>query len=162
TAPLQYNHPGSWNATGAVEFLPHVANLTHNVVFKSESATGTRGHVVFTHRADVNIQNAQFSALGRTTNAADDDTTFDASGFVTHGGSNQSGRRPVQFRPLLGPAAPPADGYQFVFSGNSVFCPLDPMTFRWGIALKDSHYGLVSHNVMYNWAGAGLAAEDGS
>ena len=47
-------------------FLPHVGNLTRNVVIRSENPAGTRGHTLFTHRADVRIHYAQFQDLGRT------------------------------------------------------------------------------------------------
>src|SRR5262249_6214876 len=150
------------NAAGVLEFLPHVANLTRNVVVRSQSATGTRGYTMFTQRADVDIRYTQFAGLGRTTKADFDDTTYDGNGSVTHIGTNQSTRYPVYFRHLMGPITSPANGYQFTFSGNSVMCPLNPMPFRWGITLLDSHYGLISDNVLYNWAGAGLMTEGGN
>jgi hypothetical protein len=162
SSPLQYDHLGARDGNGVLDFLPDVANLTRNVVVRSENITGTRGYAMFTDRADVDIRYVQFSGLGRTTNVYDDDTTFDASGNVTHIGTNQGGRYPVYFRHLMGPASSPQDGYQFTFTGNSVFCPLDPMPFRWGITLQDSHYGLVSENVLYNWAGAGIVTQDGN
>src|SRR5205823_14591760 len=71
-------------------------------------------------------------------------------------------RYAVNFDNLVGPTTPQADGYQFTFQGNSVFCPLDPMPFRWGIALHNSSYGLIQDNVLYNWAGAGIVADTGS
>ncbi|MCI0459249.1 MAG: G8 domain-containing protein [Gemmataceae bacterium] len=145
-APLKFDHIGARNAAGALEFLPHVANLSRNVVVRSQSASGTRGHVMFTHRADVDVRYVQFAGLGRTTeNPAD-----------------TSDRYPVYFRNLIGPTGTPANGYQYTFVGNSVTCPLDPMPFRWGITIKNSHYGLISGNVLYNWAGAGLVTQDGN
>ena len=41
--PLVYDHLGARNLNNVLEFLPHVGNLTRNVVVRSESATGTRG-----------------------------------------------------------------------------------------------------------------------
>ncbi|MCI0464832.1 MAG: hypothetical protein L0Z62_48545 [Gemmataceae bacterium] len=160
--PLRFAHIGARNAAGVLEFLPHVANMTRNVVVKSQNITGTRGYVLFTHRADVDARYVQFSGLGRTTNDVTDDTTFASTGQPNHLGTNQSGRYPVYFRNLSGPAATPANGYQYTFVGNSVICPLDPMPFRWGITVKNSHYGLISGNVLYNWAGAGLVTQDGN
>src|SRR5581483_9368408 len=75
---------------------------------------------------------------------------------------NEQGRYPVTFDHLIGPAAPQADGFQFTFQGNAVFCPLDPMTFRWGIDLHGSSYGLIQGNVLYNWAGGGIVADTGA
>jgi hypothetical protein len=161
TSPLQYDHRGAVDADGKLTFLPHIADLTHNVVVRSQSATGTRGHVLFTARANVNIQYAQFSGLGRTTKATIDNTTYDSSGNVTHVGTNQDERYPVYFDNLIGPAATPTSGYQYTFSNNSVFCPLNPMPFVWGVAINNSDYGLISGNFLYNWAGAGLITLSG-
>lgn len=160
--PLQFNHRGARNPDGVLEFLPHVGNLTRNVVIRSQSATGTRGYTMFTERADVDIRYVAFQGLGRTTNDVFDNTAFDAAGNITHIGTNEAGRYPVLFNHLIGPTNVPANGYQFTFEGNAVFCPLDPMPFRWGIDINDSHYGLIKNNVIYNWAGAGLVTESGA
>jgi hypothetical protein len=37
----------------STRLLPHVGNATRNVVIRSENPAGTRGHTLFTHRADV-------------------------------------------------------------------------------------------------------------
>ncbi len=162
TAPLQFKHPGARDSRGTLRYLPHVGNLTRNISIRSQSATGTRGHVMFTHRANVDVRYAAFQGLGRTTVEQIDNTVVDALGFVTHLGTNQGGRYPVYMQHLIGPQTTPANGYQYTFLGNTVMCPLKPMPFRWGIALHDSHYGLVKDNVLYNWAGASLVTEDGS
>jgi hypothetical protein len=160
--PLVNSHTGSRTEAGAVEFLPHVGNLSRTVVVRSENMQGTRGHTFFSDRAEVDIGYAQFSGLGRTRIGDLDNTTFDASGAVTHVGTNQMGRYPVHFHHLYGPTTAPATGHQFTFEGNSVFCPLAPMPFKWGVVLHDAHYGSVKDNVLYNWAGAGVVTEDGS
>src|SRR5207244_3840409 len=64
--PLQYNHLGARNPDGVLTFLGNVGNLTRNVVVRSASASGVRGYVMFTGRADVDIRYTQFSGLGRT------------------------------------------------------------------------------------------------
>ena len=46
TSVLRFNHPGARNGDGVLEFLPHVGNLTRNVIIRSQSPTGTRGHVI--------------------------------------------------------------------------------------------------------------------
>src|SRR5439155_809463 len=162
SASLLHDHLGARDVSGNLDFLPHVANLTRNVVVKSESATGYRGHVMFTYRADVDIQYVQFSGLGRTKNQALDNTTFDANGNVIHIGTNEEDRNPVQFRHLFGPTTAQADGYQYTFVGNSIFCPISPMTFVWAINVNDSDYGWIKDNVLYNWAGAGIVTKTGS
>ncbi|MCI0641905.1 MAG: PKD domain-containing protein [Gemmataceae bacterium] len=162
SSPLSFDHIGARNGDGVLEFLPHVGNLTRNIVVRSQSATGTRGYAMFTQRADVDIRYAQFAGLGRTSQQNFDNTTYDIAGNVTHVGTNQAGRYPVYFNHLIGPTTSPQNGYQYTFMGNSVTCPLDPMPFRWGITVNDSHYGLISDNVLYNWAGAGIVTEAGN
>jgi len=56
----------------------------------------------------------------------------------------------------------PANGYQFTFLGNAVTCPLDPMPFRWGLVLDNSHHGLIRENVLFNWGGAGIVGFGGN
>jgi fibronectin type 3 domain-containing protein/chitodextrinase len=162
SAPLAYDHLGARDVNGHLDFTAYVGNLTRNVQVKSANVRGTRGHTLFTGKADVDIHYAQFSGLGRTTDSPLDSTTFDSSWNVSHVGTNQVGRYPVQFKNLVGPAGGQADGYQYTFQGNSVFCPLDPMPFRWGIAIDASSYGLIQDNVLYNWAGAGIVTVRGS
>ena len=63
---LRFNHSGARNSDGKVEFLPHVGNLSRNVILRSANPAGTRGHVIFVERADVDIRYALFKDLGRT------------------------------------------------------------------------------------------------
>ncbi len=155
---LQFDHLGARDVEGHLDFLAVVGNLTRNVSIRSADARGTRGYTLFTRHADVDIRYTAFQGLGRTTNELVDGTTFDQFGNVAHLGTNQGGRTPVTFDHLIGPATVPADGYQFTFIGNTVMCPLDPMPFRWGVTLNDSHYGLIKDNVVYNWAGAAIVS----
>jgi hypothetical protein len=159
STPLQFDHGGARDLDGNLDSLPHVGNLSRNVKLRSENPPGTRGHTMFLDRAEVDIRYVGFLGLGRTTNQPLDNTLYDSNGGVTHIGSNQSGRYPVHFNHLIGPTNPLSDGYQYRFVGNSIMCPLDPMPFKWGISIHDSHYGLISGNVLYNWAGAGLVTE---
>ena len=66
TAALQFDHLGARDFNNVLEFLPHVGNLTRNVIVRSESAGGTRGHVISVHVADSDIRYALFKDLGRT------------------------------------------------------------------------------------------------
>jgi PKD repeat protein len=121
SSPLLYDHLGWHDANGVVQDLPHVADLSHNVIIHSESPTGVRGQVLFTYRATVNVENAAFVDLGRTTNAAFDNTTFASDGSVSHIGTNEGGRYSVQFLHLMGPATPSPNSYQYLFGGNAVY-----------------------------------------
>src|SRR5262245_25208278 len=74
SAPLQFDHPGARDGDGVLEFLPHLANRTRNVIVKSENSAGTRGYVLFTGRANVDVRYVAFQGTGRTTLGAADNT----------------------------------------------------------------------------------------
>ena len=161
-APLGFDHLGARDGAGKLTYLPQVSDLTRNVLIRSENALGTRGQVVFLGRADVDVEATEFLALGRTTIAPIDDTTYDAAGNVTHIGTNQADRNPVQFRNLVGPTSPQANGYQFTFVDNSVFCPIVHDEFIWPININNSSYGLIRGNEAVNWAGSGIVTKTGA
>ena len=151
SAALRFNHLGARDGAtgnGTLRFLPHVGNLTRNVIVRSQSpiGTGTQGHTMFMERADVDIRYAAFQSLGRTQTRA----------------STTNGRYPVYFEDLIGPATTPANGYQFTFVGNAVDGGSAAHSRRWAISLDDAHYGLISDNVLYNYAGALVMTEAGS
>jgi hypothetical protein len=157
TGALAYNHPGARNGDDVLEFLPHLANLTRNVIVRSEAPAGTRGHVIFTARANIDIRYVLLKDLGRTRIEVLNNTTFDSGGTPTHIGTNQIGRYSMHFHHLMGPTAAPANGYQYTFIGNAI----DGAT-KWGIAIHQSNYGQVTDNVVYDSLGAGLMTEDGN
>lgn len=190
SSPLQFDHTGARNPDGTptvvpngTQLLPHVGNLTRNVVIRSENPAGTRGHTMFTFRAKVHVAYAGFYDLGRTTTAELDSTKFDASGLVTRIGTNQIGRYWVHLHRLWGPE-PGTDGrplmpsvlnaagirtwletngWQYQFIGNAIAASSNNTSlFKWGITIHDSHFGKVTDNVMYNIAGSGMQTEDGS
>ncbi|MDA1184451.1 MAG: right-handed parallel beta-helix repeat-containing protein [Acidobacteria bacterium] len=154
---LAHDHRGARDGAGAVEFLPHVGNVSRNVIVRSESPAGTRGHVIFNNRADVDIRYALFKGLGRTQPGVLDNVTYDARGMPRHAGTNQIGRYSLHFHHTFGPTAPQTNGYQFTVIGNAV----DDAS-KWGITVHNSHYGLIQDNVVYNSRGAGIVAEDGT
>ena len=150
---LRFDHLGARDGDNALNFLPHVGNLTRNVVIRSEIAigsAGTLGHTMFTSRANVDVRYALFKDLGRTTNAPLDNT------------ANHIGRYPIHAHHLFGPTTTPASGYQFTLLGNAIDGGSTNHRFKWGIAIHDSHYGLIKQNVLYNWAGSLVMFEDGS
>jgi hypothetical protein len=144
TQPLSFTHPGARDGDGALDFLPHVANLTRNVIIRSENSSGTRGHTFFAQRSRINIQYVLFRDLGRTTVSA-------------LGSSNPAGRYSLHLHHLLGPSSNSIGGYQYKLIGNVINGGL-----RWGLAIHDTHFGLISDNIVYNVHGSGLVAEDGS
>jgi hypothetical protein len=156
-APLAFDHKGSRNAAGKVEFLPHAGNLTRNVVVRSENPDGTRGHVLFSSRADVDLRYVEFRELGRTRMGMLNNTVTDSEGRARRLGTNQIGRYSVHFHHTFGPKRTPANGYQFTMLGNAI-----DGSPKWGIVVHRSHYGLIRDNVVYNTRGAGIVTEDGT
>ena len=147
---LQYDHLGARDLNGVLDFLPHVGNLTRNVVIRSENPSGTRGHMLSIHLADVDIRYALFRDMGRTTYLPLDNTT------------NHIGRYAIHVHHLSGPLPTPANGYQFTLLGNAMDGGSVETKFKWGITVHGSHYGLIQDNVVYNYNGAAIATEDGS
>src|SRR5262245_61571798 len=156
-SPLAYDHKGARNGEGSLELLPHVGNLSRNVVVRSENPAGTRGHTIFVARAEVDIRYVEFREHGRTRLGILTHTEFDTQGRVARMGTNQIGRYAVHFHHDFGPTRTPSSGYQFTLVGNAV----DGST-KWGITIHRSHYGLIQDNVVYNSRGAGIVTEDGS
>jgi hypothetical protein len=143
-APLAFAHRGARDATGAVTFLPHVANVGRTVTVKSANhQSPNRGHVIFIGDAEVDIRYAYFANLGRTRH----DVPL-ASATGSRPGNNQIGRYPTHFHHMTkGPT----------FIGNVV-----QGSPKWGITLHNTHFGVVRENVVLNAGGAGIVTEDGS
>jgi hypothetical protein len=161
SSALRYSHRGARDGDGTLKFLPHVGNLGRNIILRSENPTGTRAHTIFIDYAVVDIRYVSFVQMGRTTIGALNDTMFDANGNATHLGSQQRGRYALHAHHLTGPIAPSPDGYQFKFIGNAIDGGSTTYSFKWGIDIHASHYGLIQQNVVYNLAGAGIAFETG-
>ncbi|MGE3402638.1 MAG: G8 domain-containing protein [Vicinamibacterales bacterium] len=155
--PLRFDHRGARTPAGVLEWLPHVGNLTRNVVFRSQNPAGTRAHAMFVQRPAVDIRYARFQHMGRTRMGVLDNTEFAADGSVRRVGTNQIGRYSIHFHHAFGSLEPALNGYQFTLIGNAV-----DEASKWGITIHNSHYGLVRDNVVYNSRGAAFVTEDGS
>lgn len=155
SSALSFDHRGARDANGTatvlssgIKLLPHVGNLTRNVIIRSENPSGTRGHTLFTLRSAVDLRYVQFQDLGRT-KAEPLNVT-----------SNHIGRYPVHMHQLWGPVNPTNTGYQYELIGNAINDSL-----KWPIAVHGSHFGLIRQNVIYGGnqlTGAGIAVEDGT
>jgi hypothetical protein len=154
---LAWDHRGAVESSGRTVLQPHVGNLSRNVMVGSERVSGTRGHMMFLARADVDLRYVEVREMGRTANATIDSTTFDADGRALRVGTNQIGRYAIHFHHTFGPSAKPANGFQFTLIGNAVVAPA-----KWGITIHNTHYGLVRDNVVYNSRGAAIVTEDGN
>ncbi len=154
---LQYNHPGARDSDGTptvlpdgTKLLPHLANITRNVVIRSEEwmpdhlrtiPTDMRAHTQFFHRAAVDIRYAEFEGLGRTMGGDFENTTFNPDGSVASLGRNQIGRYSVHFHHLFGPRNASNTGYQATFLGNAV-----NEILKWGLTIHDTSYMLAKGN----------------
>jgi hypothetical protein len=137
---LSFDHRGARGPNGAIEFLPHVGNVSRNVRIRSEAANGTRGHTLYTQRAAVDLRYVEFRDLGRTrTN------------------QGQIGRYPLHMHHVMGPVNAANTGYQYALVGNSV---VD--SYLWPMTVHNTHYGLIRDNVVAFGEGAGYVAEDGN
>ncbi len=158
---LAFDHKGGRDGDGNLAFLPHVGNLTRNVVFQSLNPVGTRGYTFFAHRANIDIRYAAFRDLGRTTVMPHNHTLFDASGNATQIATNQLYRTPITLYHLIGPF-PAINSHQYTLAGNAVDGGEMDHAFRWCLGIIDSHYGLIKKNVCYNTMGSGIAMWKGS
>jgi hypothetical protein len=157
TTPLKFDHKGARDGDDKLEFLPHIGNLTRNVVVRSENPAGTRGHMIFMSRSEIDLRYIEVRGMGRTKLGVLDNTEFDNNGKVTKLGANEIGRYAIHFHHDFGPKQTPANGYQFTVVGNAV-----DGASKWGITVHASHYGLIQDNVVYNTHGAGIVTEDGT
>ena len=155
--PLKFDHKGARTAEDKLEFLPHIGNLSRNVIVRSENPAGTRGHMIFMSRAEVDLRFVEVREMGRTRMGVLDNTEFNEQGQVRRLGTNQIGRYAIHFHHYFGPRQTPADGYQFTLIGNAV-----DGAPKWGVTVHNSHYGLIQDNVVYNTHGAGIVTEDGT
>ncbi len=154
---MKFAHKGAGDADGKLEFLPHVGNLTRNILVRSENPKGTRGHMIFMSHASIDLRYVEVREMGRTRLGVLDNTEFDESGKLQKLGTNQIGRYAIHFHHDFGPKQTPANGYQFTLIGNVV-----DSAPKWGVTVHNSHYGLVQDNVVYNTHGAGIVTEDGT
>lgn len=156
TQPFQFPHLGAYDQDGVRRFLPHVGNLSRSLVIRSEDPSGTRGHVIFTATAEVDVRYVRFEHLGRTTIAPLDNTTYDGGQRVLKIGTNQIGRYPAHFHHVHAGTRQP-NGRTFNFIGNAI-----EGSPKGCVIVHGTHEGLVQDNVCYDTAGAAFVTEDGS
>ncbi|MGA8258911.1 MAG: G8 domain-containing protein [Arenicellales bacterium] len=152
--PLRFSHPG---ASGHPDLLPHVANISRNVIFRSKAPEIDRGHTMFFRGAKVDVTNASFVDLGRTTVDPLDNTEYRSDGTLEKIGKNQIARYPLHLHHAIDPKSVVDRSAQFRLQGNVV--QGGP---RWGIVVHGSHFGLIENNVVFDVKGAGIVTEDGS
>ncbi len=143
---LEYDHYGITENSFEVQRFAHIANITRNVVFRSENPLGRRGHFMATGDADVTIVNASFESLGRT--SADRVVTkplFNPDGSLFAIGDNQVGRYSVHLHHLEN---------QFYLSNIVVNDAL-----KWGIAVHDTDNGVLQNSIVFDTDGSAIVTE---
>ncbi|MEO0899813.1 MAG: T9SS type A sorting domain-containing protein [Bacteroidota bacterium] len=157
TAPLTKNH----SDVPAPDLRVHVANLNRNIIIESENAATAsleRGHTMFMHTQDVDINNIRFSKLGRTRKTIPIDgwmlnpaSTNDNDIFIQGARTNIRGRYSVHFhRGGVSPTLSPAYVRGCVVED-------DP---GWAYA-NHSSYVHFEDNVSYNVVGGAFQTEAG-
>lgn len=142
--PTKYSHFGAKDNLGALIYLPHVANLTRNIQFRSLDSK-VRAHTFLMGMVEASVYNAEFIEMGRTTTAPNSST-------------NLISRYALHAHHLIG--MPTDKPYQFEFVGNSVNGKTSSGNRRWGIDVHASHYGLIKNNVVFGHGGVGIGTED--
>jgi hypothetical protein len=135
----------------------YIANTSRNVIFETENAetvpTQQRGHVMFMHNPDVEVQNAGFYNLGRT----DKNRLIDDPGENVDGspgsGANPRGRYALH---LHRTGAEDINSTPSLVKGNAIVG-----SPGWGIVHHDSH-AVLEDNVVFDVVGSGIAAEAGN
>lgn len=128
---------------------PFAQNLTRNVVIESQGhALDRRGHTMFMHSRNVDVEYAEFKDLGRTDKSrpVTDAVAGNPASLV-----NPRGRYPVHFHKGAGG---PTDAPGILIGCSVVGSP------GWGIVLH-STAGRIYGNVVYGITGAGIVAEKG-
>jgi hypothetical protein len=147
--PLDFEHRNITDPQGVVILRPRVANLTRNIVLRSENPVGSRGHSADVgHMASWDIRYNRFYGLGRTANAPFNDTVLG-----THIGTNQRGRYTEHHHhPQSSPKS--AD------VGN-VYLGAGTPAGKWALVLHGTSDTRVEENIAVDFPGAGFVTEDG-
>lgn len=156
---LAHDHLGARDCDNNLVCINDIGIITRNIVVRSADPSGVRGHILMHRFADIDIRYVHFDELGRTTVEPLDSTTRDDQGNVKHIGTNQIGRYAIHLHRLIGPQEGRGQGInhqQYYFIGNSV-----TRSRKWAVAIHDSHFGVLHHNVIYKCAGGGIVTEEG-
>ncbi|MCS7470823.1 hypothetical protein NZK35_29570 [Stieleria sp. ICT_E10.1] len=146
---LQYDHFGITENSFGVDRTAHVANLTRNVLIRSENPDGVRGHMMATAHAEVSIVNAEFRSVGRTRAESKlANTLYNEDGSLIIIGENQVARYPIHLHHASN---------SFLIDGVVVN---DGM--KWGITVHETNNGLIRNTIVYDVDGAGIVTESGN
>lgn len=150
SSALTYAHQ-QLTSTDETSFVqnPIVANLTRNVVFTSESMIDSRrGHVMLMHNLDIEVRDAAFEHLGRTSK---EQPVTDPDG-EGNGLENPRGRYPLHFHRTHGSFH---EDEPAIANGNVI-----RDTSGWGL-VNHSSFVVAENNVSYDVHGAHYVGELG-
>jgi hypothetical protein len=147
--PLDFEHLAQRDPDGAVILNPRVANLTRNIVIRSENPKGTPGHTADVgHDAMWDVRDNALVGLGRTrAQPLDSARLADA-----HVGTNQIGRYADHHHHAM--------GFGSLSIGN-VLRGAGITGGKWGLAIHGTHDATIEDNIAIDFAGAGFITEDG-
>ncbi|MEM7011662.1 MAG: cadherin-like domain-containing protein, partial [Verrucomicrobiota bacterium] len=144
-----------------------VANLTRNVIFSSENATtNRRGHIMFMHTLDVDVNYARFRQLGRTDKTRElDDFSFTFNDELI---GNTNGA-PVHFTVDIGDRTNIRGRYSIHLHRGGTDPSLTPALINGCVVDDGPGWGYVNHsanaifrnNVSYDIRGVGYYTEVG-
>jgi len=144
--PLDFAHDAITDPNGAVVLRPRVANLTRNIVIRSENPDGTRGHTADVgSTATWDIRYNQLIGLGRTAATAFNDTA------PPHIGTNQRGKYSEHHHHAQ--SVPTSADVGNVYVGHPAV--------KWGLVVHGTSDLLVERNIAVDFPGAGFVTEDG-
>lgn len=156
--PLDFEHLGGRRFNGELKFKPLVANVSRNIIVKSENPEGTFGHIINTGNALADVRYAAFVNLGRTSVENIDNSTFDADGNLSHFGTNVIGRYAFHYHHVHNHGHNESHPH----FGHVIGCFLDGGNkSKWGIVVHQTHDTHVADNVCDNFVGSGIVTEDG-
>lgn len=140
TTGLSHAYTTARDHDSVVERFPMVANMTRDILIKSESAVGTRGHIIISDAGIANLDGVSFQDLGRTTTATLDPVT------------NHIGRYALHFHHSTS---------SDITAGTITNCVIERAT-KWGIVVHHSNYKRVTGTVVFDANGWGIGFEDGT
>jgi Viral BACON domain len=145
--PLDFAHENITDPNGVVVLRPRVANLTRNIVVRSENPSGTPGHTADVgHTAAWDIRFNQLIGLGRTRQAPFDDTVV--GGRI---GTNQRGKYAEHHHHVQSAAGSSEVGNVYIGHPRG----------KWGLVVHQTSDTLVERNIAIDFPGAAFVTEDG-
>lgn len=144
SAPLAFDHRGITDPDGVLVLQPRVANLTRNIIIRSENPAGTPSHAAMVGAdAHWTTRYVQFVGLGRTMNRTLNSLVDNTPG------TNQVGRYEDHHH------------HAFGFGSSSVGNAYIGGAGKWGHVLHGTHDVVTTDNVAVGFSGAGFVTEDG-